>query len=87
MGALVPLRSRHGLLLCLLQLLFIVLFAVLTVYHRDADETRADPDHPTDATAHANLYPSECRRGRDHMSREPRWDMIRGMHYAVMRYA
>ncbi|XP_043196180.1 ammonium transporter Rh type A-like [Amphibalanus amphitrite] len=71
MGASVALRSRHGLLLCLLQLVFIGLFAALAVYHPDADETRtvyhpdADEtrtghgDHETtsDGAAHSRIYP------------------------------
>lgn len=60
MGAVSLVRSRHGLLLCLLQLTFIVLFGVLARYHPDADETRAshgDPLGHGDNMVHAKTYP------------------------------
>lgn len=55
-------RSRHGLLLCLLQLVFIVLFGVLAGYHQDADETlrgNGDQHALQDKMVHARIYPSE----------------------------
>ncbi|XP_037088885.1 ammonium transporter Rh type A-like [Pollicipes pollicipes] len=60
MGAASLLRSRHGLLLCLLQLVFIVLYGTLVIYHPDADEaagTYSGTETAHDAAPHARTYP------------------------------